>query len=65
MNKLAVDSTTLYGVSKRTGVYRLESGTWKQIVSEVPIRVNSLVVDGNTLYVGIQERGMLHFNLEE
>ncbi|RKU16385.1 hypothetical protein C6501_05530 [Candidatus Poribacteria bacterium] len=65
MNKLAVDGTTLYGVSKRTGVYRLENGTWKQIVSDVPIRVNSLVVDGNTLYVGTKYEGMFHFNLEE
>ena len=65
MNKLAVDGTTLYGVSERTGVYRLESGTWERIAYEIPIRVNSLVVDGNTLYVGTQDRGMLHFNLEK
>ena len=65
MNKLAVDGTTLYGVSERTDVYRLESGTWERIASEIPIRVNSLVVDGNTLYVGTQNRGMLHFNLEK
>ena len=65
MNKLAVDGTTLYGISKRTGVYHLESGTWKQIVSDVPIRVNSLVVDGNTLYVGTKYEGMFHYNLEK
>ena len=65
MEKLTVDGTNLYGVTKNIGVYRLESGTWKQIVSEMPDSVTSLAVDGNTLYVGTQNRGMLHFNLEK
>ena len=65
MEHLAVDGITLYGVTKKTGIYRLESGTWKQIVSEMPDSVTSLAVDGNTLYVGTQNRGMLHFNLEK
>lgn len=66
MEHLAVDGTTLYGVSK-TGVYRLENenDTWKQVVSEVPERVSSLAVDGNVLYVGTQGSGVLHFNLDE
>ena len=65
MDILAVDGTTLYGVTKNTGIYQLENDTWKQIVSEIPEGVNSLAVDGNTLYVGTQNRGMLHFNLEK
>ena len=72
MDILAVDGTTLYGVTKRTadyyGVtnfYRLEEGTWKRIATEVPDRVNSLVVDGDTLYVATEDRGLLHFKLEE
>ena len=65
MGHLAVDGTTLYGVTQKTGIYRLESGTWKQIVSETPDKVTSLAVDGNTLYVGTGNRGMLHFNLEK
>ncbi len=66
MEHLAVDGTTLYGVSK-TGVYRLENenGTWKEVASEVPERVTSLAVDGNVLYVGTQGSGVLHFNLNE
>ena len=66
IERLAVDGTTLYGVSK-TGVYRLENenDTWKQVVSEVPERVTSLAVDGNVLYVGTWNSGVLHFNLSE
>lgn len=64
MEHLAVDGTTLYGVSK-SGVYQLENGTWQQVVSEVPERVTSLAVDGNVLYVGTQGSGVLHFNLNE
>ena len=65
MEKLTVDKNTLYGFSKNRGIYRLESGTWKQIISEVPEHVLSLAVDGRTLYVGTYSNGMLHFNLEE
>ena len=59
-------STRVYGVSK-TGIYRLENenGTWKQVASEVPERVSSLAVDRNVLYVGTQNSGVLHFNLDE
>ena len=66
IERLAVDGTTLYGVSK-TGVYRLENenDTWKQVVSEVPERVTSLAVDRNVLYVGTWSSGVLHFNLSE
>ena len=62
--RLAVDGTTLYGVSK-TEVYQLENSTWKEVASEVPERVTSLAVDGNVLYVGTQGSGVLHFNLNE
>ena len=65
MEKLTVDGITLYGVTEKTGIYRLESGTWKQIVSEIPDDVNSLAVNGDTLYVGTKNSGMLHFNLEK
>ena len=65
MERLTVDGTTLYGITKETGVYRLENGTWEQIISEIPEDVTSLTVDGNTLYVGTESSGMLHFNLEK
>ncbi|MDE0481922.1 MAG: sigma-70 family RNA polymerase sigma factor [Candidatus Poribacteria bacterium] len=65
MERLAVDGTTLFGITKGTGIYRLKSGVWEQVISEIPEDVTSLAVDGNTLYVGTQSNGMLHFTLEE
>ena len=65
MVHLAVDGTKLYGVTKDTGIYRLDNGTWNQIVSEIPEKITSLAVDGNTIYIGTQDQGMLHFTLEE
>ena len=64
IGRLAVDGTTLYGVS-RTAVYQLENSTWKEIASEVPERVISFAVDRNVLYVGTQGSGVLHFNLDQ
>ncbi len=65
MEKLAVDRDTLYGLTKNIGIYRLESGTWEQVVSEVPDHVEEFAVDGNTLYVSTRDSNMLHFNLEK
>ncbi len=65
MEHLAADGTTLYGVTENTGAYRLESGTWEQIISEIPDNVTSLAVDGDTLYIGTEYNEVLHFNLEE
>ena len=71
MEKLTVDRGTLYGFTESTGIYRLESGTWEQIVSKIPdsrtplAPVTTLAVDGNTLYMNSQSGNMLHFNLEE
>ena len=64
MEHLAVDGTMLYGINN-TGIYRLENDAWEQVVSDAPDNVNSLAVDGNTLYVGTQDRSMLHFTLEK
>ncbi|MYF99234.1 sigma-70 family RNA polymerase sigma factor [Candidatus Poribacteria bacterium] len=65
MEHLTIDGAILYGVNNDTGIYRLEKGVWKQVLSDTPDNVNSLAVDGNTLYVGTQDRGMLHYTLEE
>ncbi len=65
MEHLAVHGNTLYGVTKETGIYRLENGTWEQVVSDIPDNVTSLAVDGSTVYVGTQSNGMLHYNLEK
>ncbi len=65
MERLAVDGTTLYGIYRDTSIYRLEDGAWEQVVSEIPDNVTSLAVDGDTLYIGTQNNGMLYFTLEE
>ena len=45
------------------GIYHLESGTgsWEQIVPEIPDALTSLVVDGDAFYVGTEHRGVLRF----
>ena len=65
MEHLAVDGTTVYGVTENTGAHRLESGAWEQVISEIPDNVTSLAVDGDMLYVGTEYNEILHFNLEE
>ena len=65
MEHLAVDGTSLYGIDMEKGVYRLDSGSWEQIVSEIPNYITSLAIEGNTLYVGTSNNGMLHFTLEK
>ena len=64
MHQLAVDGTTLYGVSQ-TGVYQLNSrtGIWKQITSEVLGSVTSIVVARNVLYIGTEQHGILSLPL--
>ena len=77
MEHLATDGTTLYGITKMThlfrknAVFRLENGTWKQIVTSIPATfemndiITSLAVVDNTLYISTERNGMLHFTLEE
>ncbi len=75
MEELAADGTTFYGITEKTGIYRLgkDSNTWEQIIAEIPesAKVNltsngtSLAVDGRTLYLGTQFDGMHRFTLDE
>ncbi len=65
MDHMAVDGNWLCGITEDTGVYLLVNGTWEQIVSETPDKFTSLAIDGNTLYVGTQKRGMLHYVLDQ
>ncbi len=64
MRQLAVDGTTLYGVSQ-TGVYRLDNkaGIWDRITSEVLGPVTSLVVTGNVFYMSTEHHGLLSLPL--
>ncbi|MXV77047.1 sigma-70 family RNA polymerase sigma factor [Candidatus Poribacteria bacterium] len=65
MEHLAVDESVLYGVTGHSGIYRLENGSWKQVVSNTPESVTSLAVSGDTIYVGTAYNEMLHYILEE
>ena len=75
MEHLAADGTTLYGITNTTSIYRLnsESGTWEQLVTDIPEIANrkigdfvtSLAVTGRTLYVSTEVNGMFHFNLDK
>ena len=66
MDKLAVEGTTVYGVTEQH-VYQLKenASTWEQITPEIPDAVFSLAVDGNALYVGTSSSGVLRFTLDE
>ncbi len=65
MEHLAIDRSVLYGVTKDTGIYRLENGTWQRVVLKIPANVTSLAVDGSIIYVGTLHDGVLHYNLVE
>ena len=65
IDRFAVDGVTVYGAGD-TGVYRLDAHNgWKQISTDVPGRVNSLVVDRDRLYVATERRGIFYISLDE
>lgn len=66
IERFAVDGTTVYGTHQQR-VYQLKANanTWQQVTPEIPILVNALAVDGNTLYVGTAGSGVLRFTLDE
>ena len=66
MVRLAVEGTTVYGHTEQR-VYLLKEGSniWKRTTPEIPGSVISFAVDGNTLYAGTANRGVLRFNLDE
>ena len=59
---LATTEDAVYGAND-DGIYYLEkgTGTWEQIVPEIPDAITSLVVDGDAFYVGTEHRGVLRF----
>ncbi len=65
IEKMAVDGTTVYGATWQQ-IYQLKenSSRWEKITPEVPSEISSLTVDGNTLYVGTTDRGVLRFTLD-
>ena len=66
VSRLAAEGTTVYGQTDQH-VYLLKenSDIWKQATPEIPSSVISFTVDGNILYVGTANRGVLRFNLDE
>ena len=60
IKSLATAEDAVYGANA-DGIYHLEkeTRTWEQIVPEIPDPITSLVVDGNTFYVGTEHRGVL------
>lgn len=64
VDRFATDGTTVYGVG-HAGAYRLDAGgQWKQISSNAPDNIFSLVVGKERLYIVTQQRGMFHIPLE-
>ncbi len=66
IKSLATAEDAVYGAND-DGIYQLEkeTGAWKQIVPEIPDAITSLVVDGDTFYVGTEHRGVLRFERSE
>ena len=67
VDRFAVDKSMVYGLSGQK-VYQLNqignSGTWRQVAPEISHSVSTFEVDGNTLYVGTQGRGVFRFTLD-
>ena len=65
IEKMAVDGTTVYGATEQQ-IYQLKenSSIAEQVTPEVPSKITSLAVDGNTLYVGTPGHGVLRFTLD-
>ena len=65
IEKMAVDDTTVYGATEQQ-IYQLKanSNIGEPVTPEVPSKINSFTVDGNTLYVGTPGHGVLRFTLD-
>ena len=66
LKAFATAEAAIYGAND-DGIYHLEkgTGTWEQIVPEIPDAITSLVVDGDAFYVGTEHRGVLCFARSE
>ena len=65
IDRMAVDTTTVYGAAD-DGVYELNSrDEWEQISPEVPDSVTYLVINGDRLYITTEHRGMFYVSLEK
>ncbi len=70
INMFAVEGTAVYGEARRK-IFRVKSSMtmWEQITPRIPhsiaYTITCIDVDGNTLYVGTRERGVLRFSLDD
>ena len=65
IDRIAVDTPTVYGANNE-GVYRLNHrDAWEKILSEVPDRVVSLVINGDQSYIVTKRRGMFRISIEK
>ncbi len=66
MERLVAEGMTVYGTNGQY-VYQLQerSNIWEQVTPEIPDLVLSFAVDGNVLYVGTTNSGVLRFTLDE
>ena len=66
IEKMAVDSTTVYGATEQQ-IYQLteHSNILEPVTPEVPSKISSFTVDGNTLYVGTPGHGVLRFTINK
>lgn len=63
VDRFTTDGIKVYGIGE-AGVYHLDArGQWKQISSNVPDNILSLVVSNNRLYIATRVRGMFHIPL--
>ncbi len=66
IKSLASTEDSVFGANDE-GIYHLQekAGTWEQIVPDIPDAITSLVVDGDTFFVGTEHQGVLRFERAE
>ena len=66
IKSLATAEDAVYGAND-DGIYQLENrkGIWKQIVPKIPDTITSLVIDGDTFFVGTEQLGVLRLERAE
>ena len=65
IDRMAVDTTTVYGVGDE-GIYRLNNrDEWEKISPEAPDSVKSFVIHNGRPYIVTEHRGMFYVSLEK
>ena len=65
IDRIAVDTTTVYGAGDER-IYQLNKrDEWEQILPEMPDSVRALVINNDRLYIVTEHRGMFYISLDE